>query len=136
MDAIRSVIEWIATDSPKFLFDIFPYAVVGLIGLYILWLVIGYLRVSQVGIRAEAAIQPVHRLVTAPDGVVEAPRGVPYCPVDGLEYPTGARFCTQCESELRVSCANCGATVRAADESCYRCGTRSTMLAPAIPGQG
>ena len=26
-----------------------------------------------------------------------------------------------------VSCANCGATIRAADESCYRCGTHATL---------
>jgi hypothetical protein len=52
--------------------------------------------------------------------------------VDGLQYPPGARFCTQCEADLALSCANCGTTIRAADESCYRCGTRSTMVvAPA-----
>jgi len=135
MDAIRNAIEWIAKDSPDLIFAVFPYAVVGLIGLYILWLVVGYLRVSQVGIQAEAAVHPVQRLPMAPDGAVEAPRGVPYCPVDGLQYPAGARFCTQCESELSLSCANCGATIRAADESCYRCGTRATMTGAETPGR-
>jgi hypothetical protein len=28
-----------------------------------------------------------------------------------------------------VSCANCGMTIRAADESCYRCGTRQIVVA-------
>jgi len=129
MEAIRTAIEWIAKDSPTFAAGIFPYALVGLVGLYMLWLLIGYLRVSQVGIRAEAATQPVVRLPAAPDGVVEAPRGVPYCPVDGLQYPAGASFCTECEGELALSCANCGATIHAADEACYRCGTRDTALA-------
>lgn len=130
MDAIKNAIEWIAKDSPDLVAGIFPYALVGLIGLYMLWLLIGYLRVSQVGIRAEATAGPVVRLPTAPDGAVEAPRGVPYCPVDGLQYPAGASFCAECEGELSLSCANCGATIRAADEACYRCGTRDTAAAP------
>ena len=71
-------------------------------------------------------------LPRAEGGQLEAPRGVPYCPVDGLQYPPGARFCTQCEADLALSCANCGTTIRAADESCYRCGTRATMTVPAL----
>lgn len=128
MDAIRSAIEWVAKDSPSLAAGLFPYALVGLVGLYMLWLVVGYLRVSQVGIRAEAAAQPVVRLPTAPDGAVEAPRGVPYCPVDGLQYPAGASFCGECEGELSLACANCGATIHAADEACFRCGTRQTTV--------
>ena len=131
MDAIRNAIEWVAKDSPGFAATAFPYALVGLVGLYLLWLVIGYLRVSQVGLGAESTPQPVMRLPAAPDGVIEAPRGVPYCAVDGLQYPAGARYCTACESELSVSCANCGASIHAADESCYRCGTRATMTTEA-----
>ena len=98
----------------------------------ILWLIIGYLRVSQISVNEQSVVQPTLRLPRAPDGAIEAPRGVPFCPVDGLQYPPGARFCTQCEADLALSCANCGTTIRAADESCYRCGTRSTMVvAPA-----
>lgn len=134
MDAIRNAIEWLAKESPGFAAGAFPYALVGLVGLYLLWLVIGYLRVSQVGLESESMPQPVLRLPAAPDGVVEAPRGVPYCPVDGLQYPAGARFCTACESELALSCANCGAAIHAADESCYRCGTRATMTGGASAG--
>ncbi len=105
------------------------YLLLGLAGLYILWLVIGYLRVSQISVNEQSVVQPTLRLPRAPDGAIEAPRGVPFCPVDGLQYPPGARFCTQCEADLALSCANCGTTIRAADESCYRCGTRSTMVA-------
>jgi hypothetical protein len=131
MDLIRDVIEWLADDIAGFVATLLPYGLLGLAALYVLWLVIGYLRVSQVGIEAETVVHPVLRLPRAPDGAIEAPRGVPYCPVDGLQYPPGARFCTQDESELALSCANCGATIRAADESCYRCGTRDTMAAAA-----
>jgi hypothetical protein len=130
-DAIVSLIEWVADDSAQVAAALTPYLLIGLSALYVAWLVIGYLRVSQVTIDTESAVQPVLRLPRAPDGAIEAPRGVPYCPVDGLQYPPGARFCTQDESELALSCANCGATIRAADESCYRCGTRATMAAAA-----
>jgi len=129
MEVIRDVIEWVSTDVGEVAATLFPFAIIGLIGLYLLWLVIGYLRVSQVGIDARAATLPVVPLPRAADGGVEAPRGVPYCPNDGLRYPAGARYCAQCEADLAVSCANCGATIRAADESCYRCGTRATVAA-------
>jgi len=79
---------------------------------------------------AYAATLPALQLPRAEDGAIDVPRGVAYCPNNGLRYPAGARFCTQCEADLLVSCANCGATIRAADESCYRCGTHAT-LAPA-----
>jgi hypothetical protein len=131
MDLIRDVIEWLADDIAGFVATLLPYGLLGLAALYVLWLVIGYLRVSQVGIEDETVVHPVLRLPRAPDGAIEAPRGVPYCPVDGLQYPPGARFCTECEADLVLSCANCGATIRAGDESCYRCGTRSTMVAAA-----
>lgn len=128
MEAIRDLIEWVADDSAGFVAGLLPYGLVGLALLYVAWLVIGYLRVSQVGINEGSVVQPTLRLPRAPDGAIEAPRGMPYCPVDGLQYPPGARFCTHCEADLAVSCANCGATIRAADESCYRCGTRSTLV--------
>ena len=127
MDVIRTVVDFIATGLGGLAATLAPYAFIGLLGLYLLWLVIGYLRVSQVGIEAQAATLPAVQLPRASDGAIEAPRGVPYCPNDGLRYPAGARFCTQCEADLLVSCANCGATIRAADESCYRCGTRATL---------
>jgi len=130
-DAIVSIIEWVADDSAQVLAGAVPYLLIGLSALYVAWLVIGYLRVSQITIDAESAVQPTLRLPKAPDGAIEAPRGVPYCPVDGLQYPPGARFCTQDETDLALSCANCGATIRAADESCYRCGTRATMAVAA-----
>jgi hypothetical protein len=131
IDAIVDFIEWVADDSAQVLATATPYLLLALSALYVAWLVIGYLRVSQVSIETESAVQPTLRLPRAPDGAIEAPRGVPYCPVDGLQYPPGARFCTQDETELALSCANCGATIRAADESCYRCGTRATMALPA-----
>ena len=127
MELIGQAIDFIATGLGEFAAALAPYAFIGLVGLYLLWLVIGYLRVSQVGIEAQSGTLPALPLPRAADGAVEAPRGTPYCPNDGLRFPAGARFCTQCEADLLVSCANCGATIRATDESCYRCGTHATL---------
>jgi hypothetical protein len=129
MELIRQFIEFLATGLGGLLATLAPFGFIGLVGLYLLWLVIGYLRVSQVGIQAEAATLPAIPLPRTPEGLIEAPRGVPYCPNDGLRYPAGARFCTQCEADLLVSCSNCGATIRAADESCYRCGRHDFLAA-------
>ena len=132
LQAIRDAIEWVSGPIVDVLAALTPYLLLGLAALYLLWLVIGYLRVSQVGIESETTVRGAVPLPRAPDGAVEAPRGVPYCPVDGLEYPPGARFCTRCEADLSLGCANCGTTIRAAAESCYRCGTRATMTVPAL----
>ena len=122
MDLIRDVADWVATGWGDRLGIFFPIVLVGLVGLYLLWLVVGYLRVSQVGIADKASSQPA---VTLPSGGTEHPRGVPYCAVDQLQFPIGARFCTKCERDLSLDCTNCGATLSAGDASCYRCGTRT-----------
>ena len=127
MELIRQIVEFLATGLGGLLATLAPFGFIGLVGLYLLWLVIGYLRVSQVGIQAEAATLPAIPLPRTQEGLIDAPRGVAYCPNDGLRYPAGARFCTQCEADLLVSCANCGATIRAADQSCYRCGTHAFL---------
>lgn len=126
LEAIREAIEWFASDSAS-LAGLFPYAVLGIMFLYLAWLLVGYLRVSQVGLggghESEAPI-PVAQL---PDSAAtEPPRGIPYCPVDGLRYPADALYCARDETDLLVSCANCGTTVRAADDTCYHCGTHHT----------
>ena len=122
MDLIRDVADWVATGWGDRLGIFFPIVLVGLVGLYLLWLVVGYLRVSQVGIGDKASGQPA---VALPSGGTEHPRGVPYCAVDELQFPIGARFCTKCERDLSLDCTNCGATLSARDASCYRCGTRT-----------
>ncbi len=136
MDAIKKFIELLAVDWGDRLGVAFPILLVGLVALYLAWVVLGYLRVSQVAIEAEAAApRPVLRITGGSDVAVEAPpRGVPYCAYDGLQYPAGARFCTACERDLCYDCMNCGTTLRAADESCYRCGTPTAIGEPALPG--
>ena len=138
MDFLRDVTNWIAADSLNFLAGIFPLLMLGLLGLYLLWLLVGYLRVSQVGIHDGREARQVVELPSrqAPQGeatgtdltvadapALEAASGAPYCPVDGLSYPVGATFCTKCERDLILDCSNCGATVNAGSASCYRCGT-------------
>ena len=58
MELIRDIIEWIGNEPVPTLAGLFPYLVVGLLGLYMLWLLIGYLRVSQVGVADAHVAQP------------------------------------------------------------------------------
>ena len=132
LQAVRDIIEWLSDDVVQFVAALVPFLLLGLAGIYLLWLIVGYLRVSQVGIESEALARPAAPLPLTSEGAALAPRGVPYCPVDNLQYPAGARFCTRCEGDLSLSCANCGTTIAAASESCYRCGTHATMAAPAL----
>ncbi|HEX2193814.1 MAG TPA: zinc ribbon domain-containing protein [Candidatus Limnocylindria bacterium] len=132
MEAVRNFIEWVSTDTVNAAATLAPYGLLALAALYVLWLVIGYLRVSQVAIQEQSVPRPAVALPRTEAGQLAPPRGLPYCPVDGLQYPAGARYCTQCEADLVVACANCGTTIRAADESCYRCGTRATMVVPEL----
>lgn len=136
MEAIKNFIESLAVDWGDRLGVAFPLLLAGLVALYLAWVVLGYLRVSQVAIEAEAAApRPVLRIAGGSDAAVEAPpRGVPYCAYDGLQYPPGARFCTACERDLSYDCTNCGTTLRAADGSCYQCGTPTGAGEPALPG--
>ena len=47
---IKGFIEWIGHDLGSATATVFPYLLFGLVGLYVLYLLIGYLRVSQVGV--------------------------------------------------------------------------------------
>jgi hypothetical protein len=133
MDLIRDVADWLATGWGDRLGIFFPLVLLGVLGLYVLWLIIGYLRVSQVGINDRPADQTVVALPSsAGTEAVEHPRGVPYCHFDHLVFPAGARFCTNCERDLSVDCANCGATISASSASCYRCGTRTGVADTAL----
>ena len=138
MELIRDIIEWVSSESLGAIATLFPWMLVGIVGLYVLWLVVGYLRVSQVGIADSHAATPVVALPgpTADEGTPlgEAPRGVPYCAFDGLQYPVGARFCAKCERDLTLDCVNCGATLTAGDASCYRCGTRTGAADAVLAG--
>lgn len=132
MELIRNVIEWVGNDAGSAIFTVGPYLLVGLLGLYVLWLLIGYLRVSQVGLGDRGA-QPVVALPTGGEAVAPQ-RGVPYCAFDGLQYPVGATFCTSCERDLQLDCSTCGATVVASEPSCYRCGTPTGAQATPLLG--
>jgi hypothetical protein len=139
MELIRDVIEWVSSESLGAIATLFPWMLVGLVGLYVLWLLVGYLRVSQVGLADSHVAAPAVALPgpTSDDEAAvlgEAPRGVPYCSFDGLQYPAGARFCAKCERDLSLDCVNCGATLTAGDASCYRCGTRTGAADAALAG--
>ncbi|MGI8999904.1 MAG: double zinc ribbon domain-containing protein [Candidatus Limnocylindria bacterium] len=124
MDLIRDVADWMSTGWGDRLGFFFPLALFGMLGLYVLWLIVGYLRVSQVGLNERCSDQAVVALPSGTESVAH-PRGVPYCSFDSLQFPPEARFCTSCERDLSLDCTNCSATLSAGDASCYRCGTRT-----------
>jgi hypothetical protein len=153
LESIKEFIEFLAEDLAQIGATLAPFLLAGLLGLYVLWLVIGYLRVSQVGLEAQP--QPVLPLLPpgqAPPPALEAgaeaaadgdavepaavprPRGVPYCPFDGLLYPLGATFCAACERDLLVDCVTGDATVPASEAFCYRCGTPTGAVEPSHAG--
>jgi Double zinc ribbon len=143
LESIKEFIEFLAEDLAQIGATLAPFLLAGLLGLYVLWLVIGYLRVSQAGL--EPRPQPVVPLLPPPDpdapepasagpAALQRPRGVPYCQFDGLLYPVGAPFCTACERDLLIDCANCGATVPASEAFCYRCGTPTGVAEPSKTG--
>ena len=126
MDAIRQLIEWIADDSAGFVATVLPYGLLGLAALYVAWLVIGYLRVSQVGINAESVVQPTSachapgrrdrggaRDPLLPGGWPAVPARRPV--LHPLRGGPGGEL-----RELRLHHPRRG-------ESCYRCGTRTFM---------
>jgi hypothetical protein len=127
---IKGFIEWVGHSSGSAFATVFPYLLVGIVGLYLLYLVVGYLRATQVGVPAEtqpAGTVPMLPAPAANPSTSGFGRGIPYCPTDHLAYPAGAQFCPRCEGDLLVDCANCGTTIRAADPSCFHCGTHDTL---------
>ena len=118
---LKALIESLATGWAERLTILVPLALVGVLGLFVAWLLIGYLRASQTGIEAEA----VTGEVVAPDAQPAlVASGMPYCPVDGLRHPAGAVYCARCEADLARDCATCGTTIRAMDAVCFNCGAR------------
>ena len=118
---LKSLIESLATGWAERLTILVPLALVGALGLFVAWLLIGYLRASQQGIEAEAVTGEAVAAESAPPALAS---GAPYCPVDGLVHPPGAAYCVRCEADLVRDCATCGTTIRAADAVCFNCGAR------------
>lgn len=118
---LKELIESLATGWGERLTILVPLALVGGLGLYMAWLVIGYLRASQAGIEAEAVTGEAIPRDTAPPALTA---GAPFCTVDGLVHPPGAIYCARCEADLARDCPTCGTTIRASDAVCYSCGTR------------
>jgi len=118
---LKGLIESLAVGWAERLTILVPLALVGALGLYVAWLVVGYLRASQAGIEADAVAGEAVPRDAAPPALAA---GAPYCLVDGLVHPPGAIYCVRCEADLARDCATCGTTIRASDAVCYSCGTR------------
>ena len=119
---LKELIESLATGWGERLTILVPLALVGAVGLYVAWLLIGYLRASQAGIEADAVVgEAVAVDASAPRSTTP---GAPFCPVDGLVHPAGAAYCARCEADLARSCATCNTTIGALDAVCFNCGAR------------
>jgi hypothetical protein len=119
---LKELIESLATGWGERLTILVPLALVGALGLFVVYLLIGYLRASQRGIEAEAVAGEVVPPEAA--GSVALPAGAPYCPVDGLVHPPGAAYCARCEADLARDCQTCGTRIGAVDAMCFNCGAR------------
>jgi hypothetical protein len=118
---LKTLIESLATGWGERLTILVPLALIAAVGLYVVYLLLGYLRATQRGIEADA----VAGEVLAPDPAGTAvPAGAPYCPVDGLVHPPGAAYCVRCEADLARDCSTCGTRIGAMDAVCFNCGTR------------
>ena len=84
---LKELIESLATGWGERLTILVPLALVAAVGLYMLYLLIGYLRASNTGIEAEAVVGEVIPRETETPGAL--PAGAPFCPVDGLVHPPG-----------------------------------------------
>jgi hypothetical protein len=122
MEQIKELIESLATGWGERLTILVPLALIGAVGLYVAYLLLGYLRATQQGIEADAVTGEV--LVPDPSAPGAAPAGAPYCPVDGLVHPPGAVYCVRCEADLARDCPTCGTRIGAVDAVCFSCGTR------------
>ena len=118
---LKALIESLASGWAARLSIIGPLAFLGLLGLYVAYLVIGYLRAAQAGIEAQAVTGEA--IATEPTALLGTSR-TPYCRVDGLRYPAGAAYCARCEADLVRDCGTCGTTILATDALCFSCGTR------------
>lgn len=116
--------------------------VVGVIGpivtlLALAWIVY-VLRAPRTKITLEVA--PVRARVV--DGRPAYPAGEPYCPVDGLIYPSGAVTCDTCRRDLFVACPKCFTGRTARLDTCGNCGlvlkieNRARALRPVGPPPG
>jgi hypothetical protein len=119
---LKALIESLATGWGERLTILVPLALIAAVGLYVAYLLLGYLRATQAGIEADAVAGEVLAPEAAsPTGI---PAGAPYCPVDGLIHPPGAAYCVRCEADLARDCPTCGTRIGAMDAVCFSCGTR------------
>ena len=125
------------------LIALIPYLLVlGVIGPILSLIVLGWvvyvLRMPRR--RVVYAEGPV--LAPIVDGQPVYPSGEPYCPYDGLIYPSGATTCERDHRDLTIICPRCSAGRPAQIEACGNCGLivtvakRDLTLRPAGPPPG
>ncbi len=116
--------------------------VIGVIGPIASLLFLGWILYVVRAPRARVTLEVAPVRAPLVDGRPAYPPGEPYCPVDGLVFPSGAVTCDTCRRDTFVSCPKC-ATGRAAHvATCGNCGlvlkieNRARALRPAGPPPG
>jgi len=116
--------------------------VVGVVGPAVSLLALGWVVYVLLAPRAKVRVEFGVTHALNRDGRAVYPDGEPYCPVDGLVYPSGSVRCDTCARDLFVRCPKCSTGRDAAITTCGNCGlvlrieNRARALRPAGPPPG
>ena len=125
------------------LIGLIPYLLVlGVIGPILSLIVLGWVIYVLRAPRRSVVYAEGPTLAPIVDGQPVYPSGEPYCPFDGLIYPSGATTCERCHRDLTIRCPRCAAGRPSHVEACGNCGLivsvakRDLALRPAGPPPG
>ena len=120
-----------------------PYLLVlGVIGPLVSLIVLGWVIYYFRRPRRQVAFADGPVLAPIVDGAPVFPSGEPYCPFDGLIYPSGSTVCPGGHGDLTIRCPRCSAARPAHGVACGNCGLivsvakRDLALRPAGPPPG
>ena len=125
------------------LIALIPYLlVIGVLGPILSLIVLGWVIYAFVRPRRKVAYAEGPSVAPIVDGQPVYPSGEPYCPYDGLVYPSGSTTCERCRRDLTLRCPRCSAGRPAQIQACGNCGLivavakRDLTLRPAGPPPG
>ncbi|HSO30559.1 MAG TPA: hypothetical protein VLS28_11700 [Candidatus Sulfomarinibacteraceae bacterium] len=116
--------------------------VIGLIGPILSLLAVAWVVYALRAPRTRVSLEPAPVRAAVVDGRPVYPAGEPYCPVDGLVFPSGTATCDTCRRDLFVTCPKCATGRTASLDTCGNCGlvlkieNRPRALRPVGPPPG
>jgi hypothetical protein len=125
------------------LIGLIPYLlVIGVVGPILSLIVLGWVIYGLTAPRRKVVYAEGPLAAPIVNGEPVYPAGEPYCPYDGLIYPSGATNCERCQRELTLRCPRCDVGRPAHVLACGNCGLivsvakRDLTLRPAGPPPG